>query len=56
MGKKVYTINDNLYVIDDDTGKIKTVQIKDEPIPQRDMDEIIKVLINEAKKTQTSEE
>jgi len=49
MGKKVYTINGNLYVIDDETGKIKTVQIKDEQVPQRDLDELIKVLMQEAK-------
>jgi len=49
MGKKVYTINGNLYIIDDETGKIKTVSIKDEQIPQRDLDELIKVLMKEAK-------
>jgi len=49
MGKKVYTINGNLYVIDDETGKIKTVQIKDEQVPQRDLDELIKILMQEAK-------
>jgi len=49
MGKKVYTVNGNLYVIDDETGKIKTVQIKDDQVPQRDLDEIIKILIQEAK-------
>jgi hypothetical protein len=49
MGKKVYTVNGNLYIIDDETGKIKTVQIKDEQIPQRDLDEIIKILMLETK-------
>jgi len=49
MGKKVYTVNGNLYVIDDETGKIKTVLIKDEQVPQRDLDELIKILILEAK-------
>jgi hypothetical protein len=49
MGKKVYTINGNLYIIDDETGKIKTVQIKDEQVPQRDLDELIKILMQEAK-------
>ena len=49
MGKKVYTVNGNSYVIDDETGKIKTVQIKDEQIPQRDLDEIIKILMQETK-------
>jgi hypothetical protein len=46
---KVYPINGNLYIIDDETGKIKTVSIKDEVIPQRDLDELIKVLLQEAK-------
>jgi hypothetical protein len=49
MGKKVYTINGNPYIIDDETGKIKTVQIKDEQVPQRDLDELIKILMQEAK-------
>jgi hypothetical protein len=49
MGKKVYTINGNLYIIDDETGKIKTVQIKDDQIPQRDLDELIKILMQEAR-------
>jgi hypothetical protein len=49
MGKKVYTVNGNLYIIDDETGKIKTVQIKDDQIPQRDLDEIIKILMQENK-------
>jgi len=49
MGKKVYTINGNLYIIDDETGKIKTVSIKDDQIPQRDLDELIKILMQEAK-------
>jgi hypothetical protein len=49
MGKKVYTVNGNLYIIDDETGKIKTVQIKDDQVPQRDLDELIKILMQEAK-------
>ena len=49
MGKKVYSVNGNLYIIDDETGKIKTVQINDEQIPQRDLDEIIKILAKEAR-------
>ena len=44
MGKKVYTIGGKMYIIDDDTGKIKTIEVKDEPIPQKEMDEIIKFL------------
>ena len=49
MGKKVYTVNGNLYIIDEETGKIKTVLIKDDQIPQRDLDELIKILLQEAK-------
>jgi alkyl hydroperoxide reductase subunit AhpC len=49
MGKKVYTVNGNLYIIDDETGKIRTVLINDEPIPQRDLDELIKIIMQEAK-------
>lgn len=44
MGKRIYTINGNLYVIDDETGKVKTVLIQEQPIPQRDMEELIKIL------------
>ena len=44
MGKKVYTINGKMFLIDDETGKILTIEIKEEPVSQRDMDEIIKAL------------
>ena len=44
MGKKVYTINGKMFIIDDVTGKILTVEIKEEPVSQRDMEEIIKTL------------
>jgi len=49
MGKKVYTINGKMYIIDDDTGKVKTIVISEEPIPQRDLDEIIKLLAKNQK-------
>jgi len=50
MGKKVYTINGKMYIIDDETGKIKTIVIQDDtPIPQREMDEIIKFLAKNQK-------
>jgi len=42
MGKKVYTVNGKMYIVDD--GKVKTIEIKDENIPQRDMEELIKIL------------
>jgi peroxiredoxin len=48
MGKKTYLINGNYYIIDDDTGKIKTVVIQDTPVPQRDMEELIKILARAA--------
>jgi len=44
MGKKVYTINGRMYIIDEDTGKIRTIVIQDEPIPPKDLDELIKIL------------
>ena len=44
MGKRVYTINGKMYLIDDETGKILTIEIKEESVSQRDMDEIIKTL------------
>ena len=49
MGKKVYTINGKMYIIDDETGKIKTIVISDEQIPQRDLDELIKILAKNQK-------
>ena len=49
MGKKIYTINGLMYIIDDETGKIKTAEIKDDPIPQRDLDELIKILAKNQK-------
>jgi len=49
MGKKVYTINGKMYIVDDETGKVKTIEIKDETIPQRDMEELIKILAQQHK-------
>jgi predicted DNA-binding protein (MmcQ/YjbR family) len=49
MGKKVYTVNGKMYIIDDETGKIKTIEIKDDPIPQRDLDELVKILAQNQK-------
>ena len=50
MGKKVYTINEKMYVIDDETGKIGTIVVdKDVPISQNDLDEIIKILVKNSK-------
>jgi predicted DNA-binding protein (MmcQ/YjbR family) len=47
MGKKVYTVNGKMYIVDDETGKVKTIEIKEEPIPQRDLDELIKLLVRQ---------
>ena len=49
MGKKVYTINGKMYVIDDDTGKIKTIIVQEEPVSQKDLEEIIKFLAKNQK-------
>ena len=49
MGKKVYTINGKMYIVDDETGSVKAIAIKDEPIPQRDLDELIKILASNQK-------
>jgi peroxiredoxin len=48
MRKKVYTINDNMYVIDD-TGRVGLVVVKDDPVPPEDLREIIKVLAKNQK-------
>jgi hypothetical protein len=50
MGKDVYTVNGKMYIVDDETGKILTIEIKDEPVPQKDHDEIIKILAKQAKR------
>jgi len=50
MGKKVFTINGRMYVIDDETGKIGTIVIQEDvPIPQRDLEGLIKILAKMAK-------
>jgi len=49
MGKKVYTINGNMYIVDDETGKIKTIVVQDDAIPQRDLEELIKILAQNQK-------
>ena len=49
MGKKVYTINGKMYIIDDETGKIKTIIIQDDQVPQKEIDEIIKFLAKNQK-------
>ena len=44
MGKKVYTVNGNMYLINDETGEIQTIHIGNEQIPPNDLKEIIKIL------------
>ena len=36
MGKKVFTINGKMYIINDETGDIQTIQIDSEQIPPND--------------------
>jgi hypothetical protein len=51
MGKKVYTIEGKMYIIDDNTGKIGTILIQeDTPIPQKHLEELIKILAKQANK------
>jgi len=50
MGKKVYTINGQMYIIDDETGKIQKIVIQDnENIPPNDLRELIKILAQNQK-------
>ena len=51
MGKKVYTIEGKMYIIDDNTGKVGTILIQeDTPIPQKHLEELIKNLAKQANK------
>ena len=50
MGKKVYTINGRMYIIDDETGKIQEIVIQEnESIPPNDLRELIKLLAKNQK-------
>jgi len=49
MGKKVYTINGKMYIIDDETGEIKTIVVQEGQIPPNELKEIIKVLAKNQK-------
>jgi len=50
MGKRVFTINGKMYIIDDITGKIGTILIQEDvPIPQKDLEELIRILVKMAK-------
>ena len=50
MGKKVYTINGKMYLVDDETGEIKVIRIEDETISPNDLKELIKILAQGQKK------
>ena len=49
MGKKVFTVNGNMYIINDETGDIQTIHIDDAQVPPNDLKEIIKILAKMAK-------
>jgi len=51
MGKKVYTIEGHQYIVDDETGKVKEVIIKDTNIPPDILEKLIKMLATEANKS-----
>ena len=50
MGKKIYTIDEHLYIVDDETGKVKEVMIKETTIPVETLEKLIKILATEANK------
>jgi len=50
MGKKVYTINGKMYLVDDETGEIKAIRIENETISPNDLKELIKILAQGQKK------
>jgi len=49
MGKKVYTINGKMYIVNDETGEIETIHIDNEQIPPNDLKELIKILAKNQK-------
>ena len=44
MGKKVYTIDGQMYIIDDETGDILTIDVTNKPVPPEILKKLIKVL------------
>jgi hypothetical protein len=50
MGKKIYTVEGHQYIVDDETGKVKEVMIKDTNIPTEVFEKLIKILAEEANK------
>ena len=50
MGKKTYFINGKYYIVDDETGDIKSLTINDnQNIPNDDLKQLIKILATEKK-------
>jgi len=50
MGKKTYFINDKYYIVDDETGDIKSLTINDnQNIPIDDLKQLVKILATEKK-------
>ena len=52
QGKRVYTIDGIMYIIDDETGDIKTIHIDDSQIPPNHLKELIKILAKQANKNE----
>ena len=50
MGKKVYTIEGKMYIIDDETGDIKTIRIESETISPEEYKNVVKFLVKLADK------
>jgi hypothetical protein len=50
MGKKIYTIEGRQYIVDDETGKVREVIIKETNIPPETMEKLIQILATEANK------
>lgn len=49
MGKKTYSIDGHLYLVDDETGKIKEVIVKDTNIPMEAVEKLIVLIASEKK-------
>jgi hypothetical protein len=50
MGKKIYAVDGHLYIVDDETGKVKEVIIKETNISVETLEKLIKILATEANK------
>jgi hypothetical protein len=50
MGKRVYTVNGTMYIINDETGEIETIVIeKGKQIPPNDLKELVRLLAKNQK-------